>query len=87
MSIKVLKKLRSEIDSSTVPFLGYFAKKYQFVIQDEGQGFHFNNSQCTLHAVVIYCQENDEPKIFPAVLSLMIENTMLLWLMKYKRQF
>ena len=56
------KKLKSEIDSSTVLLLGDFAENYQFVIQDEVQGFHWNNSQCTLHPFVTYYQENDELK-------------------------
>ena len=60
--LRYLKKLKSEIDSSTVLFLGDFAENYQFVIQDEVQGFHWNNSQCTLHPVVTYYQENDELK-------------------------
>ena len=59
---RYLKKLKSEIDSSAVLFLGDFAENYQFVIQDEVQGFHWNNSQCTLHPVVTYYQENDELK-------------------------
>ena len=54
--------LKSEIDCSTVLLLGDFAENYQFLIQDEVQGFHWNNSQCTLHPVVTYYQENDELK-------------------------
>ena len=61
-SLRYLKKLKSEIDNSTVLLLGDFAENYQFVIQDEVQGFHWNNSQCTLHPVVTYYQENDELK-------------------------
>ena len=57
---RCLKKSNTEIDSSTVLFLGDFAENYQFVIQDEVQGFQWNNSQCTLHLVVTYYQENDE---------------------------
>ena len=60
MSNKVSKKIKPEIDSSTVLFLGDFTENYQFVIQDEVQGFHWNNSQSTLHPVVTYYQENDE---------------------------
>ena len=59
---RCLKKLKSEIDRSTVLFFGDFAENYQFVIQDEVQGFHWNNSQCTLHPVVTYYQENGELK-------------------------
>ena len=57
-----LQMLKSEIDGSAVLVLGDFAENYQFVIQDEVQGFHWNNSQCTLHPVVTYYQENDELK-------------------------
>ena len=32
------------------------------MIQDEVQGFHWNNSQSTLHPIVTYYQENDELK-------------------------
>ena len=32
------------------------------MIQDEVQGFHWNNSQCTFHPVITYYQENDELK-------------------------
>ena len=39
------------------------SRHYKFVLQDEFQGFHWNYSQCTLHPVVIYYQENDELKI------------------------
>ena len=60
-----LKKLKSEIDSSTVLFLGDFAKNYQYVIQDEVQGFHWNNSQCILHPFVTYYQKNDKLKNIP----------------------
>ena len=48
--------------SSTVLFFGDFAENYQFVIQDEVKGFHWNNSQCALYPVVTYYQENDELK-------------------------
>jgi len=57
-----LKKLKEEIDYLTVLFLGDFAENYLFVVQDEVQGFHWNNSQCTLHPVVIYYKLNDEVK-------------------------
>ena len=31
-----------------------FAENYSFVVQDDVQGFHWNNSQVTLHPFVIY---------------------------------
>ena len=61
--LKYLKKSRSEIDdSSIILFLDDFAENYHIVIQDKVQGFHWNNSKCTLHPVVTYFQENDELK-------------------------
>jgi len=45
------------MDESTALFLGDFAQNYQFVVQDEVQGFYWNNLQCTLHPVVIYFKQ------------------------------
>ena len=62
MSIDALKKLKPDTDSSTS--LGDFAENHQLLIQDKVQGFHWNNSQYTLHPFVIYYQENNELKKF-----------------------
>ena len=35
-----------------------FSENYAFVIQDASQGFHWNNSQCTIHPFVIYFKES-----------------------------
>ena len=43
-------------------FLSNFSENYQFVKQDEVQGFPWNNFQCTLLPFVTYYQENDELK-------------------------
>ena len=42
--------------------IGDFAENYSFVLQDEAQGFHWNNAQATLHPFVCYYKENDELK-------------------------
>ena len=34
--------------------IGDFAENYSFVLQDAAQGFHWNNSQATIHPFVIY---------------------------------
>ena len=31
-----------------------FAESYSFIVQDAIQGYHWNNSQATLHAIVVY---------------------------------
>ena len=37
-----------------------FAENYSFVVQDEVQGFHWNNAQATLHLFVIYYKSAGE---------------------------
>ena len=37
-----------------------FAENYSFVLQDEVQAFHWNNSQATIHPFVIYFRENNQ---------------------------
>jgi hypothetical protein len=36
-----------------------FAENYSFVLQDEVQGFHWNNAQATIHPFVIYFRKSD----------------------------
>ncbi len=57
---KYLKLRKEEIDAETALFLGDFAENYKFCVQNEIQGFHWNNMQCSLHPVVIYYRENCE---------------------------
>lgn len=39
--------------------IGDFAENYSFVLQDAAQGFHWNNSQATIHPFVAYYVECD----------------------------
>jgi len=52
-----LKERKQDLEEETALLLGDFAENYRFTMQDEVQGFHWNNSQCTLHPVIIYCIE------------------------------
>ena len=36
-----------------------FAKNYSFVIQDAARGFHWTNSQATIHPFVYYYSANE----------------------------
>ena len=38
--------------------LADFSENYSFVVQDEVQGFHWNNSQATIHPFVIYYRDS-----------------------------
>ena len=53
-----LKELKDTLGNNTAIVLVDFAEIYSFVIQDEVQGFHWNNVQATLHPIVIYYKQN-----------------------------
>ena len=53
-----LKKLKEDLPTDEVIVLGDFAENYKFIVQDEIQGYHWNEQQCTLHPIVIYQKEH-----------------------------
>ena len=40
--------------------LGAFAENFSFIVQDEIQGYHWNNQQCSLHPIVLYYRKENE---------------------------
>ena len=50
-----LKQLKNIIGTDKVIVLGDFAENYSFLARNEIQGYHWNKSQCSLHAVVYIC--------------------------------
>lgn len=54
-----LRHLKENIPSNECIVLCDFAENYSFVLQDEAQGFHWNNAQSTIHPFVIYFKEGD----------------------------
>ena len=57
---KYLNDRKNEINETCALILGDFAENYSFVVQDEVQGFHWNNLQCTLHPVVCYFKSGND---------------------------
>lgn len=49
-----LKELKSQFQPSEVIIQMDFAENYAFLVQDASQAFHWNNSQATLHPIVVY---------------------------------
>ncbi|KAL5491531.1 hypothetical protein EMCRGX_G016833 [Ephydatia muelleri] len=45
---------KSSLQEGEIVVLGDFAENYSFVIQDAVQGFHWNNTQATIHPFVAY---------------------------------
>lgn len=55
-----LKELKLNMTSDEVILLLDFAENFSFIIQDEIQGFHWENSQCTVHPFVMYYKNEQE---------------------------
>ena len=54
---KYLKEKKINLDSTRCIILLDFAKNYQFIVQDEIQGFHRNKLSSTIHPVVVYYKD------------------------------
>jgi len=55
MKTGIIKTTTTKIKLAKISVgVDYFAENYSYVIQDEVQSFHWNNSQCSLHPAVIY---------------------------------
>ena len=42
------------IQEGELVLVGVFSENYSFVVQDAVQGYHWDNSQCTIHPFVAY---------------------------------
>jgi hypothetical protein len=55
-------KCLNELESTTEPVdcvvLHDFAENCSFILQDEAQGYHWNNAQATIHHFTTYFQES-----------------------------
>ena len=53
-----LQKLKEDISADECILLGDFSENYSFVVQDAVQGYHWENSQATLHPFVAYYKKD-----------------------------
>jgi len=53
-------QLKAELLPGEFLVIADFSENYSFVLQDAAQGFHWNNSQATLHPFVAYYRGNEE---------------------------
>ena len=53
-------EVRSNLADGVLQVIADFSENYSFILQDEIQGFHWNNAQATIHPFVIYHREADE---------------------------
>ena len=56
---KHLRTLKENLECNVVIILMDFAENYSFVVQDAVQGFHWENTQATLHPFVVYYKDNN----------------------------
>ena len=52
------KQLKTSLTSNEAVFVLDFAENYSFLVQDAIQNFHWNNSQVTIHQIVIYYNDS-----------------------------
>ena len=57
---KYLSDLKENLKPEEAIVILDFAENYSFVIQDAAQGFHWDNSQATLHPFVAYYKNEDQ---------------------------
>ena len=55
-----LNKLKENLLCDEVIILRDFAENYPFIVQDEIQGYHWNNQQCNLHPIVLFYRKKNE---------------------------
>ncbi len=54
-----LKQTKALLKPGELVILMDFAENYLFIVQDAVQGFHWDNSQATLHPFVVYYRGTD----------------------------
>ena len=59
---RYLTTLKEQLAADTAIVLMDFAENYSFVIQDATQGYHWDNSQATLHTFTAYIKDGDNVK-------------------------
>lgn len=51
-------EVRDGLKPGVFQVIADFSENYSFILQDEAQGFHWNNSQATIHPFVVYYAES-----------------------------
>ena len=55
---KYYEECKTSLEQGEVLVSADFSENYAFVLQDAAQGFHWNNSQCTIHPFIVYFRES-----------------------------
>ena len=55
---RAFKVAKESLDVKSAVLVGDFAENHSFLVQDAAQGFHWDNSQCTVHPFVLYFKDS-----------------------------
>ena len=69
-----LRSLKEQLEEGHVIMLSDFSANYGFVIQDAAQGYHWTNSQATLHPSIAYYKKMAHSK---ALAVLMVSDSLV----------
>lgn len=78
-----LNALKKDLPAGHVIVLGDYAENFSFIVQDEVQGFHWNNDQSTIHPMVYYyknCEGELESGNFVPISECLEHDTTLVYL-------
>ena len=55
--------MKENLPTNNAVILLDFAENYSYIAQDAAQGYHWNNSQATLHPFVVYCRGEEDQQM------------------------
>ncbi len=65
-----LKYCKEHLNSGECIIICDFSENYSFVVQDAVQGFHWSNSQCTIHPFAIYYKDVNNELQFISIIAI-----------------
>lgn len=73
---KFLKCLKDELEVNEAINILDFSENYSFVIQDSVQGYYWSNDQATIHPLVTYYKDPEDPTELKVISHVMISDFM-----------
>jgi hypothetical protein len=67
---RYLKYLKNNLSPTECIIICDFSENYSFVVQDAVQGFHWANTQCTIHPFAIYFKDGSEDLKFTSLIAI-----------------
>jgi hypothetical protein len=63
-----------------------FAENYGFTVQDESQGYHWNDDSCTLQPVVVYYKKDKKScsKLFCFISDDLVRDVAFVWKVQFQ---